>query len=138
MFKRWISIIKRTLGSISYFNVHTNSDNVSPITSTSLVGGKNITLSLISIQYRINYVFLFYLLYFCICCNHWNSKHVGRISVRQLIPCPVLHIIQQIVTHLWELILYAIIWSGIDFQSFCYWFTIRESKLHYTKDFQNL
>ena len=91
------------------FNMHTNSDNVSPITSTRLVGGKNITLSLISIQYRINYVFLFYLLYFCICCIHWNSKHVGRISVRQLIPCPVLHIIQQIVTHLWELILYAII-----------------------------
>ena len=52
--------------------------------------------------------------------------------------CPVLHTHHQIIMPLWELILYAIIWSWIDFQSFPHWFTIRKSKIQYTKDFQNL
>ena len=51
--------------------------------------------------------------------------------------CPVLHILKQIMP-LWDLILYAIILSLIDFQSFPRWFTIRKSGIQYTKDFQKL
>ena len=52
--------------------------------------------------------------------------------------CPVLHTHHRNIRPLWELIMYAIIWSLIDFQSFPHWFTIRKSNIQYTKDFQNL
>ena len=46
------------------------------------------------------------------------ENYVYEISHGYTIGCRVLHILQQIITPLWELILYAIILSLVDFQSF--------------------
>ena len=65
-----------------------------------------------------------------------DSEHWTKEIRLWTVGCPVLHILQQIIMPLWELILYAIILSLIDFQSFYRRFTIRKSRIQYTKDFQ--
>ena len=55
-----------------------------------------------------------------------KSKHTVFMLWPQVglaVPGPVLHTHHQNITPLWELILYAVIWSLIDFQSFPHWFS---------------